>query len=201
MAQLQVTAGHQGVIAMLQRAQRIDAQTLARIRQRSEFVDVFVQTPFGVFGSRTATGNVTPDGAVVRASELIHALDGQELPDASVGWQGILPPPEGFQLIDQIPAAVVMDLARKGKDLTRQFSGPMGPPASLLNQEVLQVMDGTHSVGIPMRMIFAAVNLGFVPDIEAEVPRYLRVSSHHRWVRLDAAFGSVWFPQGGINLF
>lgn len=201
MVELRLSAGHQGVVAMLQRALRIDAAALARLRQRGGDVDVFVATPFGVFGSRTATGVVTPDSSVVRCSDLVDGLDGQELQDHSIGWQGMLPPADGFQLIDQIPAGVVMDLARQGKDLARQFSGPLGPPTSLMDQEVLQVMDGTLSVGIPMRMIFAAVNLGFVPDFEAEVPRHVRVSVNGRWVRLDAVFGSVWFARGGINLF
>lgn len=201
MPRVALTDGQQGAVAMLQRALRIDAATLARLRQRGDHVDIFVQTPFGVLGSRTAVGTLEGGEVVARAEDLVTALAGGEVADAQVLWQGVLPPETGFQLVDEVPAGVVSDLARKGKDLVRQFSGPLGPPVSLLNQDVLQVSGGGVEVGIPMRMIFAAVNLGFVPGAQLDVPRHLRVSANGRWVRLDAAFGTVWYQSGGMSLF
>lgn len=225
MAHVEFSAGARGVAAMLQRAMRFDAASLARLRQRDEFVDVFVHTPFGVLASRSAHGVVgdgaaaggsgSAGGVVVRAADLAALLGTSgdvgpadavagEAPEAQALWPGVLPPATGFVLLDQVPAAVVADLAGKGKELTRQFSTSVGPPASLLEQEVLRVRGGEVEVGVPMRMIFACVNLGFVPGLgssaDADVPRHLRVSALDRWVRLDAAYGTVWLMRGGVNL-
>ena len=95
------------------------------------------------------------------------------------------------------------ELSDKGQQLARQFSGPLGPPASLLNQTVVTVTGPENQeVGIPMRMIFACTNLGLIPGFAApmDIPRHLRVSGLGRWVRVDAPFGSV-YRSTRLSLF
>ena len=116
---------------------------------------------------------------------------------------GALPPAEGFQEIDTLPVAVVRELSDQGQRLAREFSGPMGPPSSLLNQTVITVDNAAGvQVEIPMRMIFACTNLGLIPGFSApmNVPRHLRVAGKGRWVRVDAPFGSV-YHSTRLSLF
>lgn len=215
---LRITGGGPGLQALTARAAGMDSQSVARVRQLDEEVlDVFVTTPFEVVAARRAKGTVTRDGAVVRAKTLADALADHgsarnaspdnpvELPlgpSQDVAWPGALPPTEGFQLLDNLPVTVVRELADKGQKLTREFSGPMGPPASLLNQTVVTVKAGETSVEIPMRMIFACTNLGLIPGFAApmDVPRHLRVSRLGRWVRVDAPYGSV-YHSPRLSLF
>lgn len=84
MPRVALTDGQQGAVAMLQRALRIDAATLTRLRQRGDNVDIFVQTPFGVLGSRTAVGTLEGGEVVARAEDLVTALAGGEVADAQV---------------------------------------------------------------------------------------------------------------------
>ena len=89
--------------------------------------------------------------------------------------------------------------------MARQFSGPLGPPRSLLNQTVLTVDSeqetGGSAVEVPMRMIFTCTSLGLIPGPGApvELPRHLRIATAGRWVRMDAPFGSV-YHSTALNL-
>ncbi|MCQ9334140.1 hypothetical protein NQ042_08580 [Corynebacterium phoceense] len=203
---LHIESGAQGLQALLARAVGLDSQAIARLRQYApETVEVFVTTPFEVVAARRVAGTVGRDGASVSAKDLLDAVkDGRDeigTPrDAS--WPGALPPASGFQLLDTLPVHVVRDLADKGQALARQFSGPAGPPSSLMKQSVLTVeADGT-SVDIPMRLIFACTNLGLIPGFSApmDIPRHLRVAALGRWVRVDAPFGSV-YHSSRLSLF
>ena len=108
-----------------------------------------------------------------------------------------------FTVRDEVPVSVARQLADKGRELARQFSGPMGPPKSLLDSTVLTAdAESASPVEIPMRMIFTCTSLGFIPGFAApiDIPRHLRVSTAGRWVRLDAPFGSV-YHSTGLGLF
>ena len=153
---------------------------------------------------------------MVSAQALLDALrttperpleeDGAEVldlgPARDPSWPGALPPAQGFREIDSLPVDVVRELADKGRQLARQFSGPMGPPKSLLNQTVLTVESAETHVEIPMRMIFACTSLGLIPGFAAslKIPRHLRVAAKGRWVRLDAPYGSV-YHSTRLSLF
>lgn len=192
---LQVVDGRPGLRSLVDRAVGLDASASARFRQLDEqSVDVFITTPFQVVASRRITGRASRDGAVVAATDLLDALhaDSETIgPARDPNWPGALPPASGFAIVDTLPVQVVRELADKGQALARQFSGPLGPPASLLDQAVI-TLDGT--VDIPMRMIFACTSLGLIPGFSApiDIPRHLRVSTTGRWVRIDAPFGSVY---------
>ncbi|GAB3084940.1 hypothetical protein [Corynebacterium aquatimens] len=231
---LEIHRGAAGLRALLARALHLDSAAYARLSQLENLsqpaVDVFVSTPFECIASRRIIGTVSRDGAVVPASLLAERLsqepeifsedhvgesrvggsqvDGSQLRigrSQDAQWIGALPPKTGFLEREIVPVTAVRQLADQGRALARQFSGPMGPPKSLLNQVVLTVSDdgpGRGEVDIPMRMVFACTSLGLIPGPGApqSVPRHLRVSTCGRWIRLDAPYGSVYHtPQ--LSLF
>lgn len=202
---LRILDGAPGLQSLIGRSVDLDASASVRFRQLGEWVDVFVTTPFQVVASRRIQGTASRDGAVVSAMELLDALrDNSETigPARDPNWPGALPPAEGFALVDNIPVDVVRELADKGQALARQFSGPLGPPASLLDQVVLTVEGEAGTAEITMRMIFACTSLGLIPGFAAplDIPRHLRVSVTGRWVRLDAPFGTV-YRSTRLSLF
>ncbi len=120
-------------------------------------------------------------------------------------WRGALPPEAGFVHLDDVPARAVLDLAQRGVALAKEHSSAHGPPASLLDQEVVAVSSGDASVGIPMRCVFALTAMGFLPQSErgrAAGPRdvaadeIVRVRALPAWLRIDARFGSVYRRRG-----
>lgn len=203
------TASLRGLQALLQRAVALDAHALARFQSAGEALNVFVTTPFDCVVARRVHADVSRDGAAVSAAELSAALERdvqpQPLPigtprDAS--WPGALPPVDGFALRDQVPVSAARQLADEGKRLAKQFSGPAGPPKSLLDAPVITAdADSADPAEVPMRMIFTCTALGLIPGFEApaHIPRYLRVATAGRWVRLDAPYGSV-FKNAGLGL-
>lgn len=209
MESLRITQGAPGLTALVGRATGLDASASARFQvldADASTVDVFVTTPFDCIAARRVSGEASRDGAVVATSDLLTALQEGR---AEIGaardpnWPGALPPREGFTVRDEVPVSVARQLADKGRELARQFSGPMGPPKSLLDSTVLTVdAESDSPVEIPMRMIFTCTSLGLIPGFAApiEVPRHLRVSTAGRWVRIDAPFGSV-YHSTGLGLF
>ncbi|WP_347284885.1 hypothetical protein [Corynebacterium stationis] len=220
---LMLHGGGAGMVSFLTRVTGIDATAMVRLRQLTDgsdgqapVVDVFATTPFEVVAARRLQGVISRDGAVVGADTMLEALNATEFAAASSdapielnlgrprdpSWPGALPPAVGFKLIDNLPVDVARHLSDEGQKLARQFSGPMGPPQSLMNQKVITASSEDVSVEIPMRMIFACTNLGLIPNFAApmDVPRHLRISGLGRWVRLDAAFGSV-YHSNRLSLF
>ncbi|SDR75040.1 hypothetical protein [Corynebacterium timonense] len=204
---LRVYRGGAGLTALVGRATGLDAAASARFSVLDDMrVDVFVTTPFDCLASRRVEAIASRDGAVVAATDLVEALTANS---ENVGaprdpnWPGALPPKEGFVERDTVPVHVVRRLADEGRALARQFSGPLGPPPSLLNQIVLTAdAESAQPVEIPMRMIFTCTSLGLIPGFAApvDVPRHLRVATAGRWVRVDAPFGSV-YHSTGLSLF
>jgi len=64
-------------------------------------------------------------------------------------WRGALPPDSGFVHLDDVPARVVLDLAQRGVALAKEHSSAHGPPASLLEQEVVAVRSGGTRSAFP----------------------------------------------------
>ena len=199
---LTIERGGRGLISLLQRAVALQDRAMARFSTVSDAaVDVFVPTPFAVIASRRVAGSCSRDGAAVLVSDLLADATDTTMMAAAMdaGWgMGALPPVAGFELLDEIPADVVQRLSDQGRALARQFSGPLGPPQSLMDQAVITVNDDTE---IPMRLVFTLTALGLIPgmDAPAAIPRHLRVSRNSRWVRVDAPFGSA-YHSSGINL-
>lgn len=199
---LTIERGGRGLISLLQRAVALQDRAMARFSMVSDAaVDVFVTTPFAVIASRRVAGSCSRDGAAVLVSDLLADATDTTMTAAALdaGWgMGALPPVAGFELLDEIPADVVQRLSDQGRALARQFSGPLGPPQSLMDQAVITVNNDTE---IPMRLVFTLTALGLIPgmDAPAAIPRHLRVSRNSRWVRVDAPFGSA-YHSTGINL-
>ena len=199
MVEVRIERGARGLTALLSRALALDAQASARIQEVSEGqLDVFVTTPFDAIASRRTSGSTTHPGATVSARAMLDALKAGAAevgPARDTAWPGALPPASGFIAREEVPIGVARRLADEGRNLARQFSGPAGPPRSLLDGVVLTAdAESDAPVEIPMRMIFACTSLGLIPGFEApaEIPRHLRVATSGSWVRLDAPFGSVY---------
>ncbi|AKK03810.1 hypothetical protein [Corynebacterium epidermidicanis] len=191
-----ITSGQHGLHALLTRAVALQSDAVARIQLLPNGdCEVFVTTPFDVIASRRVTAELTGQESIFPASELLAGALTKSIPNS---WPGALPPVGKFEQLDIIPVDVVHQLLDQGKDLARSFSGPLGPPKSLLDQEVLQVSGGGKTAAVTMRMIFACNSLGLIPGRAArpEIPRHVRVAVAGRWVRLDAPFGSVYQSQG-----
>ena len=206
MESLAVSGGGRGLAALLSRATGLQADALARFQQLDGgAVDVFVTTPFECLASRRILATPSRNHAVVAAADLLAALrSGSETVGSArdTSWPGALPPADGFTERDVVPVAVARQLADEGRNLARQFSGPAGPPKSLLDSVVLTAdTESADPVEIPMRMIFTCTSLGLIPGFAApdDVPRHLRVATAGRWTRIDAPFGSV-YHSAQLNL-
>ncbi|MBC2638835.1 MULTISPECIES: hypothetical protein [unclassified Rhodococcus (in: high G+C Gram-positive bacteria)] len=200
----------------LTRVVRLDESAVVRFRQRGAGrLTVWAATGFDALAVRTVAGTITPDDTSAAGDQLLAALDAATTADIDPGfsmdsaWRGALPPTEGFVHVDDVPARVLVDLAQRGAALAQEHGSSHGPPASLLDQEVLQVHGAEQSVGIPMRVVFALTAMGFVPqagsdrltaDLDPEridASELVRVRATGSWLRVDARFGSIYRHRGG----
>ncbi|WP_433294016.1 hypothetical protein ACQPZQ_09115 [Pseudonocardia sp. CA-142604] len=179
--------------AFVARVVRLDQAAIVRLRASGGTVTAWATTPFDVLASRSVHGTLDPADVTVPGTSLLTALtvDRAETVDPGAGglWPGDLPPDEGWAPVDDVPAAEVDAVTERGLALARENAGPLGPPASLLDQTVLTV---TNSAGpvvkIPLRCLFALSGMGFLGDTGAGA---VRVSATGSWLRLDARYGAV----------
>lgn len=183
------------------RALRLDDATVIRLRVRSDgLVGAWVATGFDVLAGRVVAGEVESADVTLAAGELRRVLEQADSGWFDAGapmnsaWRGAIPPETGFAHLDDVPVEAVTGLARQGAELARDNAGPQGPPASLLDQEVLRVSSATESASVPMRCVFALAAMGFMPDADGEV---VRVRATPTWLRIDARYGSVFRRRGG----
>ena len=190
----------------VERALRLDDAAVIRLRERpGGLVVAWVATGFDVLASRVVGGRINPPDLSAGADALaagLSAADGGGRVDPGFAmdsaWRGALPPDSGFVHLDDVPARVVLDLAQRGSALAREHSSNHGPPASLLDSEVVAVSSGDDTVAIPLRCVFALTAMGFLPqsgdDIAAD--EIVRVRALPTWLRIDARFGSVYRRRG-----
>jgi hypothetical protein len=157
-------------------------------------VTAWASTPFDVLATRSVPGRLEPADVTTYATTLLAALsvDRSDTVDPGSGglWQGLLPPDDGWAVVDTVPAAELEGLTERGLVLARDHAGPLGPPASLLDQTVLTVTGAAGPpVRIPMRCLFALSGMGFVGAGDAG--ESVRVSATSSWLRLDARYGAV----------
>jgi hypothetical protein len=201
-----VAAHRADLAAFVERAARLDAATVIRLRARSaEKFTAWASTGLDVLASRVVAGVVRPDDLSVGADELgrgLAAIDksGYVNPGFPMdsAWRGALPPDSGFTHLDDVPARLMLDLAQRGSQLAKEHGSAQGPPVSLLDQEVIRVSAGGESVGVPMRCVFALTAMGFLPpDADAvDSGEIVRVRILRAWLRVDARFGSVYRRRG-----
>lgn len=183
------------------RARVLDESAVVRLRVRADgLLGAWVVTGFDVLAARVVAGSMLPTDFTCAADELVRGLadadaSGRIDPGYPMdsAWRGALPPETGFVHLDDVPAAALGELARQGADLAREYAGPKGPPASLLDQEVLQVSSAGESVAVPIRCVMALVAMGFLTADEGETARVRAMPS---WLRIDARFGSVFRRRG-----
>lgn len=192
--------------AFVERALRLDESAVIRLRERDGGgVTAWVATGFDVLASRVVVGQVKPADLSAGADALaagLTAMDSGGYVDTGFAmdsaWRGALPPESGFEHLDDVPAGVMLDLAQRGAELAREHSSAHGPPASLLDQEVVAVSAGDAGVGIPMRCVFALTAMGFLPQSGDAVgaDEIVRVRAMPTWLRVDARYGSVYRRRG-----
>jgi len=182
--------------AFVGRVVRLDQTAVVRLlASASGRITAWAATPFDVLATRSVPGRLEPGDVTTPAAALLSALsvDRADTVDAGTGglWQGLLPPDEGWAVVDTVPAAELEALTDRGLALAREHAGPLGPPASLLDQTVLTVSGAAAGppVRIPLRCLFALSGMGFVGAGEAGEP--VRVSATSSWLRLDARYGAV----------
>lgn len=197
------------------RARRLDDAAVLRLRSRDEgTVVTWFATGFDVLACRAVRGRLRPDDLSAGADALLEGLAaGEQSGYVDPGyamdsaWRGALPPGAGFVHLDDVPARVMLDLAQRGMTLAREHGGAQGPPVSLLDQEVVEVTAGEHTVGVPMRCVFALTAMGFLPQRtdaaddqfssgSVPVDEVVRVRATPTWLRIDARFGSLYRRRG-----
>ena len=196
--------------AFVARVVRLDPAAMVRLREttvggargagavgenlaRDARLTAWASTPFDVLATRTVHGELVPEDVTVPASGLLTALtvERSATVDPGVGglWQGELPPLSGWSAVDEVPAAELERLSERGLAVARENAGPLGPPASLLDQTVLTVRGASGpAVKVPLRCLFALSGMGFLGDAGDDV---VRVSAVSGWLRLDARYGAV----------
>jgi hypothetical protein len=211
-------AHREDLVTFVDRALRLDEAAVIRLRERAGGqVVAWVPTGFDVLASRVVGGRVKPTDLYAGADALARALpemdrSGFVEPGFAMdsAWRGVLPPEAGFVHLDDVPARAVLDLAQRGIALAKEHSSAHGPPASLLDQEVVAVSSAGESVGIPMRCVFALTAMAFLPQSigkgdafapESVAPdEVVRVRVVPSWLRIDARFGSVYRRRESVTL-
>ncbi len=201
-----VAAQRANLAAFVDRAARLDASAVIRLRARPNGeLTAWTATGLDVLASRVVAGVIRPDDLSVGADELgrgLAAVDstGYVNPGFPMdsAWRGALPPDSGFVHLDDVPVRLMLDLAQRGSELAKEHGSAQGPPVSLLDQEVIRVSSGDVSVGVPMRCVFALTAMGFLPQSAAAVDagEIVRVRMFKAWLRIDARFGSVYRRRG-----
>lgn len=200
--------------SLLRRVLRTDEAAPARLTSAGQGrMRVWLRTPFGALASRVLVGTVRSGDVVIGADHLLNELDllppgdregaidpGMQMRSA---WSGLLPPAEGFEPVEIVPAQVLLDLAESGRHTASEQAGPLGLPPSLLDSVALTVGADTDSpVEVDMRVIFALDTAGFIPTRNGRAPddEPVRVSTLGPWVRIDARFGTVHRRPESIDL-
>jgi hypothetical protein len=185
--------------AFVARVVRLDQTAVVRLQSGGSStgatVTAWASTPFDVLATRAVHGEIVPADVTVPAAGLLTALtvERAETVDPGVGglWHGDLPPAEGWAPVDEVPAAELERLTERGLALARENAGPLGPPASLLDQTVLTVSAASRpAVKVPLRCLFALSGMGFLGDTGPDAG-VVRVSATGSWMRLDARYGAV----------
>lgn len=198
----------------LRRLLRLDEAAVVRLTSGDDGrMRVWSRTPFGVLVVRGLGGGCPGGDVVSGADHLLTELDmlprGDRAGVVSPGmpltssWQGLLPPTDGFQAVDDVPAQVLLDLAESGRNAARENAGPAGLPPSLLDQESLTIRpESDHPVGVDMRTVFSMVMCGFIPERAGRTPEGepIRVSERGAWLRLDARYGTAFRRTDSLTI-
>lgn len=199
---------------LLRRILRLDEAAVVRLTEAGDGrMRVWSRTPFGALVVRVLRGDCPGGDVVSGADHLLTELDllpwgdseGRVDPGMPLlsAWQGLLPPLDGFALVEDVPAQVLLDLTESGRTVAQENAGPAGLPPSLLDQEALTVRADTGDpLGIDMRTVFSLVMCGFVPERAGRAPdgEPVRVSERGAWIRIDARYGTAYRRTDALTL-
>jgi len=181
--------------AFVARALRMDAESLIRVRQQGEMLQLWATTPFDTLVTRSVTGTMTRADATFHAANLLPGLAVSRNAVVDPGpavdplWRTQLPARSGWVVVDSVPAAALAELNEQGGTAARDNVSPAGgTTTSLLDSEVLTVIGSGMRVVIPMRCVFALAGMGFAPN---EPDEMVRVAATDAWLRIDARYGAV----------
>jgi hypothetical protein len=194
---------------LLRRTVTLDASGLVRLRRRGQRCSALVRLPFGVLAARTVAldSSDTDYDMTVRYADLLAWLDDDrtdppEPRDAE--WRSGTPPTDGWRRIDTVPDAEVRRLVRSGalalKDAAEREGVPGAQPRAevadaLLDSVVLTATDGEVEAPVCLRTLSALTRLGFLPR-----DSHAAIDSAARWIRVAAAYGSVYEQRAGSAL-
>lgn len=200
--------------AVLDRAMAMDHNAMVRVRTAAEgAVDLFYSTPLGCIVSQRIPGELVgedSEGTVILGHSASPALASYEpgMRELDLGmpmvlqWTGTLPPQQGFEVVDVVPAADIREVHQKMAEENRDAQAPGGVARSLMDQRLLSVAsdDGEQSVEVTGRMVAALGGLGVVAKPGSAALKnydYVRVSVAPSWIRIDALFGTLFAPRPG----
>lgn len=200
---------------LLRRVVGLDSDSLARIRTAPDRVTVLVRLPFAVVAGRTVPAEIGEADArasidrTVAAAELLDWLDGEraeepELRDAQ--WRAAAPPVAGWHRVETVPDDVIRGLVRTGALALKEAAEREGVPGAspraevadaLLDAVVLTAEEGGHTAQVTLRTLSALTRMGFLAR-----GSYAAIDVAGRWVRVAAAYGSVFAEaeSGGLGL-
>lgn len=194
---------------LVRRAVDLDPAALARVRRDRSRVSLLIRLPFGVLASRTieAAGPGADGDTTVRGSELLAWLDGEQddpPQPRDAQWRGGSPPTSGWRRVDRVPDTDIRPLVRSGALTLKEAAEREGVPGAqpreavadaLLDSVVLTVSGDGLTVEITLRTLSALTRMGFLPR-----DSHAAIDVAGRWVRVAAAYGSVYAERPGAGL-
>lgn len=194
---------------LVRRVVDLDRSSLVRLRGTGTRLTALVRLPFGVLAARTVdVSSVETDlDTTVVGADLLAWLDGErtDAPEPrDAQWRGGSPPIAGWQRIDRVPDTDIRPLVRSGALTLKSAAEREGVPGAqpreavadaLLDSVVLTVSDDARSVGVTLRTLSALTRMGFLPR-----GSHAAIDVAGRWVRVAAAYGSVYAEQPGTGL-
>jgi hypothetical protein len=198
---------------LLRRAVALDPAGLVRVRRAGQRVSALIRLPFAVLVARTVDveprpAEQAPDlDVVLGCRDLLAWLD-HELPvppeSRDAEWRSGVPPTTGWERVDTVPDTEVRTLVRAGalalQTATERDGLPGAQPRAgvtdaLLDSVVLTVSSPHQSVGVTLRSLSALTRMGFLPR-----DSHIAVDVAGRWLRIAAAYGSVYAERPGLGL-
>lgn len=200
-----------GLLPMVERAVSIEPAADIRIRVFEGRLSAFVRLPFDVLAGCTLdAGQTTGSGSTdvtVAAADLLHWCTQSELAaiDHPAGviaeraeparrdshWLTAVPPRNGWNRVEVVPADVVQRLVRSGAQLAPSVASRTAQQ-SLLASRVLTASNTELSVDVPLGLLSSLVRMGFLPADGAAA-----IDAHPGWLRVAAAFGSTYQSRRG----
>jgi hypothetical protein len=173
----------------------LDPSAVIRLHGAGTVVRGFVRLPYDVLAARSVavTGTEAFD-VTVSVADFLNWQDAPEFRPVRRDheWLAPLPPPTGWQRVESILDADIRSIVRAGALTARAEVDPRRQQA-LMDATVLTVAtENSEPIEVHLSTVSMLTKLGFLPR-EGEA----KVDIQPGWLRLAAAFGSVYQQQAG----